>query len=66
MPAGNHLFTVFYGNSLTLMLCREGKLQVIQNFTYTHPDDCVFHLLNVCKGFDVQPDIGNLAHQRYD
>jgi len=56
MPEGNHLFTVFYGNSLTIMLCREGKLQVIQNFNYTHADDCVFHLLNVCKGFDVQPE----------
>ena len=56
MPDGNHLFTVFYGNSLCIMLCKEGKLQVIQNFTYTHADDCVFHLLNVCKGFEVQPD----------
>jgi len=54
MPAGNHLFTVFYSNSLTIMLCKEGKLQVVQNFNYTHADDCVFHLLNVCKGFDVE------------
>jgi hypothetical protein len=56
MPAGNHLFTVFYNNSLTILLCKEGKLQVVQNFTYNNADDCVFHLLNVCKGFDVQPD----------
>jgi hypothetical protein len=53
---GNHLFAVFYNNSLTIMLCKDGKLQVIQNFSYTHADDCVFHLLNVCKGFDVKPD----------
>ncbi|MFZ1453551.1 MAG: DUF3822 family protein [Ferruginibacter sp.] len=56
MPEGNHLFAVFYSNSLTIMLCKEGKLQVIQNFMYTHTDDCVFHLLNVCKGFEVKPD----------
>lgn len=56
MPEGNHLFTVFYSNSLTILLCKDGKLQMIQNFNYTHADDCVFHLLNVCKGFDVQPD----------
>lgn len=56
LPEGNHLFTVFYGNSLTIMLCKEGKPHVIQNFMYTQADDCVFHLLNVCKGFDVQPD----------
>jgi len=55
MPEGNHLFTVFYSNSLTIMFCKNGKLQVIQNFNYTHADDCVFHLLNVCKGFDVKP-----------
>ncbi len=56
MPAGNHLFTVFYSNSLTIMLCKDGKLQVVQNLNYNNADDCVFHLLNVCKGFDVKPD----------
>jgi hypothetical protein len=56
MPAGNHLFTVFYSNSLNIVLCKEGKLQVVQTFTYHNADDCVFHLLNVCKGFDVVPD----------
>ena len=56
MPVSNHLFTVFYSNSLTIMLCKEGKLQVVQNFTYNNADDCVFQLLNVCKGFDVEPN----------
>jgi hypothetical protein len=56
IPQGNHLFTVFYNNSITIMLSRDTKLQVIQNFEYNNPDDCIFHLLNVCKGFDVTPD----------
>lgn len=56
MPAGNHLFTVFYNSSLTIMLCKDGKLQLVQNFSYTNADDCIFHLLNVCKGFDVHLD----------
>ena len=60
MPAGNHLFTVFYNSSLTIVLCKEGKLQVVQNFTYSNADDCVFHLLNVCKGFEVEPDSATL------
>jgi len=60
MPAGNHLFTVFYSSSLTVMLCKEGKLQVVQNFSYSNADDCVFHLLNVCKGFEVEPDSATL------
>ncbi len=60
MPTGNHLFTFFYSSSLTIMLCKEGKLQVVQNFTYSNADDCVFHLLNVCKGFEVEPDSATL------
>ncbi|MFM6926508.1 MAG: DUF3822 family protein [Ferruginibacter sp.] len=55
LPAGNHLFTVFYSNSLVIMLCKEGNLQVIQTFVYNNAYDCVFHLLHVCKGFDVEP-----------
>ncbi|MBK8610984.1 MAG: DUF3822 family protein [Chitinophagaceae bacterium] len=55
-PEGNLLKAIFYSNSITLMLSRESRLQVIQNFLYTEADDCVFHLLNVCKGFDVHPD----------
>ena len=38
------------------MLSRQGKLQVVQNFEYHDADDCVFHLLNVCKGFETEPD----------
>jgi hypothetical protein len=56
LPEGNHLFTVFYSNSITIMLSRVGKLQVVQNFEYHDADDCVFHLLNVCKGFETEPD----------
>ncbi len=56
LPEGNHLFTIFYSNSITIMLSRQGKLQVVQNFEYHDADDCVFHLLNVCKGFDAEPD----------
>jgi hypothetical protein len=56
LPGGNHLFATLYSNSLTIMLVKDGKLQVIQNFEYTDPADCVFHLLHICKGFDVLPD----------
>jgi hypothetical protein len=50
------LFVVFYTNSLTMMLCKEGRLQVIQNFEYSNPDDSAYHLLNACKSFDVMPN----------
>lgn len=58
---GNELFVLFYTGSFTAMLCKEGKLQVIQNFIYNTPDDIVFHLLNVCKAFDVSPDSARLC-----
>jgi Protein of unknown function (DUF3822) len=60
IPADDHMFAVFYSNSITIMLCRNGKLQVIQNFVYNEPEDCVFHLLNICKGFDVAQSNVNL------
>ena len=53
---GDELFVNFYSNSLTLMLCKEKKLQAVQNFTYSNPDDTAYHLLNVCKNFEVRPD----------
>lgn len=59
IPGGNNLYTVFYHNSISIMLCRDGKLQVIQNFDFINADDCIYHLLNVCKGFDVA---GNSVH----
>ena len=60
LEAGDHLYTVFYSNGISIMLVKDGKLQVVQHFYFNQPDDCVFHLLNVCKGFDVRPDAVNL------
>ncbi len=56
IPEGNNLYAVFYNSCLSIMLCKEGKLQVVQNFDYQDANDCVFHLLNVCKGFEVPPE----------
>lgn len=53
---GDHLYSIFYSNSLTLMLYKEAKLQVVQHFEYSNPDDTAYHLLNVCKSFDVPAD----------
>lgn len=51
----DELFVIFYSNSLTLMLCKGGRLQVIQNFAFSSPEDTAYHLLNVCRSFDVLP-----------
>ena len=57
---GNELFVLFYTGSLTLMLCKDDKLQVIRNFTYNTPEDIIYHLLNVCRSFDVEPEAAKL------
>ena len=50
--SGNRLFVIFYNNSLTLLLSKDGNLQVIQHYTYQNADDAAYHLLNVCENFD--------------
>lgn len=50
---GNHVYAVLYHNYICIMLTKQGKLQVIQFFNYSTPHDCVFHLLNTCRGFEV-------------
>lgn len=50
---GNHIYCILGTNHITIMLKKNGKLQVIQKFTYRNPEDVAFYLLNVCNGFDV-------------
>jgi len=51
----NKLFVIFYNNRLTAMLHKNDKLQAIQNFSYQSPDDVAFHLLDICRAFDIAP-----------
>ncbi len=46
------LYCNFYPEHLTVMLRKNGQLQMIQQFEYTLPEDAVYHLLNVCQSFD--------------
>jgi hypothetical protein len=50
---GNHLYCIFRNNYVTVMLVKNGKLQVVQNFNYLSAVDAVYCLLNVCQGFDI-------------
>ena len=53
---GAHLLAVFYSHHVTLVLSKEGKLQVIRNFVYRDAEEAAFHLLNVCENFSVSPE----------
>lgn len=50
------LYVIFYNNRITAMLHKENKLQAIQNFCYQNPEDAAFHLLDLCRSFDVAPN----------
>lgn len=51
---GNRLHAIFYTGSLTVLLRKEGKLQVIQQFAYDTPETAAWHLLNTCRGFGAE------------
>jgi Protein of unknown function (DUF3822) len=51
---GSSLYAVFYTNSLTVLLRKEGRLQVVQQLAYDTPETAAWHLLNTCRCFDVQ------------
>ena len=53
----NLLYCIFYPNSFTVLLRRNGQLQVIQNFEFSSPEDVVYHLLNICRSFDAAAPI---------
>jgi Protein of unknown function (DUF3822) len=58
---GNRLHAIFYTHSLTVLLRREGKLQVIQHFDYDTPETAAWHLLNTCRNFDVAANDAELV-----
>ena len=46
------LYCNFYQEHLTVLLRKNGQLQIIQQFEYASPEDAVYHLLNVCQSFE--------------
>ena len=57
----SELAAVFYPNTMIVFLCSNNKLQLIQSFDYSIPEDAAYHLLSVCKNFDVQLSQVNLS-----
>ncbi len=51
--SGTHLYCIFNTGQLTVLLQKQGKLQVIQNYIYKTPDDVAYYLLNICQQFNV-------------
>jgi len=53
----NLLYCNFYPGLLTVLLRKNGQLQLIQNFEFTTPEDAVYHLLNICRSFETTAEI---------
>ncbi len=53
--AGKVMDCLVYHKSIRVVLYNEDKLQIVQYFEYSVPADVVFHLLNVCRQFNIHP-----------
>jgi hypothetical protein len=47
------LYTICYTNAITVLLRKNGQLQLIQNFEFSTPEDAAYYLLQVCQAFEV-------------
>jgi len=57
---GNHLYCIFNTGHIKVVLMKDGKLQLIQNYSYNTPGDAAFHLLTICKNFEVNVNSCNV------
>lgn len=44
---------IFYRSKIIILLQKANKLQIIQSFNYTTSEDVLYHMINVCRQFDV-------------
>lgn len=49
----NFLYCIFDTGQLMVLVQKEGKLQVVQNFSYKTPDDITYQLLQICRSFEL-------------
>lgn len=52
---GNRLWVAFNGGGLTVVLFKDEKFQLVQQFRYSGADDAAYYLLNTCQRFDIEP-----------
>lgn len=47
------LHLVFYNHDLIISAYKKGKLQLVQRFAYKSPEDVLYHVLNICRTFEL-------------
>lgn len=53
IEANENLSVQFYRNEIIIIAAKNGQLQLVRNFNYSHDADVLYHLLNVCKQVDM-------------
>ncbi|MEO6549135.1 MAG: DUF3822 family protein [Ferruginibacter sp.] len=51
---GTHLYCIFSSGKLKAMLMKDGRVAVMQHYSYNTQDDVAYHMLNICKSYGVQ------------
>ncbi|MEO7800352.1 MAG: DUF3822 family protein [Ginsengibacter sp.] len=54
LDSSKALHVLFYFEKIIVIVFNDNKLQIVQSFVYKVPADVIYHLLNVCKQFDLQ------------
>jgi len=49
LPGGFFVKIQFYSSHIIMVVCKEGKLQLIQTFHYTVPEDILYHVMNTIQ-----------------
>jgi hypothetical protein len=49
------LHAIIFYDSIKIILHKAGKLQIVQQYRYSSPDDVLYHVIHTCNQFDLSP-----------
>ena len=56
IPEGQHMYLVFAADKVLAAVYRDKQLLLLQSFSYTTPEDVVYHLLHCCEKLSLSQD----------
>ena len=52
---GDLINCIVYQEMIKVLVYKKSQLQLVQQYKYTGPNDVVYHVLNICKQFELNP-----------
>lgn len=52
---GDLISCIVYQEMIKVLFYKKSQLQLVQQYKYTGPNDVAYHLLNICKQFELNP-----------